>query len=420
MRDDTNGALRAFQTIARHGSFTRAAAELEVTASALSQTMRQLEQRLGVRLLQRTTRKVGLTEAGQAFLARIAPALASIDIAIDALRQHGDRPAGTLRLTTSQVMVPALIEPLLADFLCAYPDIRLDIRVDSALNDLVAEGLDAGIRLGERLQRDMVAMPLGGPQRSVIVGSPAYFRAHGKPTHPRELASHACIRQRFTPGGAPYRWEFCSRGRWFETDVDGPLITNDSPLTVRAALDGVGLLHTMESYVREHVAAGRLECMLESWLPPYDGFHIYYPSRYQVPPKLRAFIDFLRTRLTAPRDQPARARRSTTSRWRVAMRSSSRWRKSRTTVSPATTTSRTRFALPANTNVSIAFVVSRPASNGAVSSSTTKSARAPASSAPVPPPAACAPPASARRSSVSPVCGEARDPLTLRCRVTRR
>lgn len=314
MRDETNGALRAFQAIARHGSFTRAAAELEVTPSALSQTMRQLETRIGVRLLQRTTRKVGLTEAGQAFLARVAPALAAIDGAIDALRQHGDRPAGTLRLTMSEVMVPSLIEPVLADFLRAYPDIRIDIRIDNALNDLVSEGLDAGIRLGERLQRDMVAVPLGGPQRSVVVGSPAYLKAHGKPAHPRELAAHRCIRQRFTAGGALYRWEFSTRGRWFEIDVDGPLVTNDNALTVRAALDGIGLLHTMEIYVREHLAAGRLESVLESWLPPYDGFHLYYPSRFQVPPKLRVFIDFVRARLAASRDQPARARRSTTSR----------------------------------------------------------------------------------------------------------
>ena len=314
MRDDPTGALRAFQTIARHGSFTRAAAELEVTPSALSQTMRQLEERLGVRLLQRTTRKVGLSEAGQAFLARIAPALAEIDSAVDALRQHGDRPAGTLRLTTSQVVVPSLIEPVLGDFVRAYPDIRLDIRIDSALNDLVSDGLDAGIRLGERLQRDMVAVPLGGPQRSVVVGAPAYFKKHGTPTHPRDLASHRCIRQRFTAGGAMYRWEFSARGRWFEIDVDGPLISNDNPLTVRAALDGVGLLHTLEIYVREHLAAGRLESVLESWLPPYDGFYLYYPSRFQVPPKLRAFIDFMRVRLETPRAQSARARRSTAAR----------------------------------------------------------------------------------------------------------
>jgi DNA-binding transcriptional LysR family regulator len=313
MRDDHMTALRAFRTIARHASFTRAAAELEVTPSALSQTVRQLEHRLGVRLLQRTTRHVGLTEAGQAFLARIAPALATIDDAIEALRQHGDRPAGTLRLTTAQVLVPSLIESVLAGFLRAYPDIRVDLRVDAALNDLVTEGLDAGIRLGERLERDMVALPLGGPQRAVVVASPGYLAEHGRPSDPKALAAHRCIRMRFSPGGPIYRWEFCKRGRWFEVDVDGPLVTNDAPLTVQAALDGVGLLHTLEYYVRDHLAAGRLESVLDAWLPPFDGFHLYYPSRYQVPPKLRVFIDFLRESL-GRKDQPARARRSTTSR----------------------------------------------------------------------------------------------------------
>jgi len=314
MRDDPNGALRAFHTIARHGSFTRAARELEVTASALSQTLRQLEQRLGARLLQRTTRRVGLTEAGREFLARITPALAAIDSAVDELRQHGERPVGTLRITLSQAIIPSLIEPLLADFLRTYPEIRLDLRIDSSLNDLVSEGLDAGIRLGEKLQRDMVAIPLGGPQRSVVVGSPDYFAQHGKPKHPRELQQHRCIRVRFSAGGAIYRWEFAERGRWFETDVDGPLISNDNTLSVRAALDGVGLAHTIEVYIRDHVAAGRLETVLDSWLPPYDGFYLYYPSRYQVPPKLRVFIDFLRARLEPARAQAVRANRSTVAR----------------------------------------------------------------------------------------------------------
>ena len=314
MRDDNTTALRAFRTIARHASFTRAADELEVTPSALSQTVRQLEERLGVRLLQRTTRHVGLTEAGQAFLARIAPALTTIDDAVEALRQHGDRPAGTLRLTTAQVLVPTLIEPVLADFLRAYPDLRVDLRVDAALNDLVSEGLDAGMRLGERLERDMVALPLGGPQRAVVVASPAYFAQYGRPKDPKALASHRCIRMRFSPGGPIYRWEFCKRGRWFEVDVDGPLVTNDAPLTVQAALDGVGLAHTLEYYVRDHLAAGRLESVLDAWLPPFDGFYLFYPSRYQVPPKLRVFIDFLRASLGTSKDQPVRARRSTTSR----------------------------------------------------------------------------------------------------------
>src|SRR5579875_1632770 len=241
MRDDHSGALRAFHAIVRHGGFTAAARELEVTPSALSQTLKQFEKRLGVRLLQRTTRSVGLTEAGQALLARTAPALAEVDGAIEELRRHGEHPAGTLR--------------------------------------------------------DMVALPLGGLQRSVVVGSPDYIARHGKPKHPRDLRAHRCIRFRFRSGGPVYRWEFAEHGRWFELDVDGPLIANDLPLVVRAALDGVGLLHTMEVFVREHIATGRLVGVLEEWLPPYDGFYLYYPSRYQVPPKLRVFIDFLRERM---------------------------------------------------------------------------------------------------------------------------
>ncbi|HWX67811.1 MAG TPA: LysR family transcriptional regulator [Rhodanobacter sp.] len=311
MRDDHTAALRTFHTIARHASFTRAAAELEVTPSALSQTMRQLEQRLGVRLLQRSTRKVGLTEAGQLFLERIAPALADIDGAVEALRQHGDHPAGTLRITASQSLFDQLIAPMLGDFLRAYPDVTLDLVVDSALTDLVAEGVDAGIRLGERLARDVVAIPLGGPVRAVVAGSPAYFAKHGRPQHPRELQQHACARFRYS-SGAIYRWEFAhkhgsykrsgnkagaQRGRWFEIDVAGPLITNEPTLQIRAALDGLLLVHVLEPMVREHIATGRLQTVLDAWLPPFEGFYLYYPSRLQVPPKLRAFIDFLRERL---------------------------------------------------------------------------------------------------------------------------
>jgi DNA-binding transcriptional LysR family regulator len=307
MRDDHTAALRTFHTIARHASFTRAAAVLEVSPSALSQTMRQLEQRLGVRLLQRSTRKVGLTEAGQLFLDRIAPALADIDSAVEALRQHADHPAGTLRITSSQSLFDRLIAPMVGDFMRAYPDITLDLVVDSALTDLIAEGVDAGIRLGERLARDVVAVPLGGPVRAVVAGSPAYFARHGRPQHPNELQQHACARFRYSGSGAIYRWEFAhisstrktgaQRGRWFEIDVTGPLITNEPMLQIHAALDGLLLVHALEPMVREHIAAGRLQTVLDAWLPPFEGFYLYYPSRLQVPPKLRAFIDFLRERL---------------------------------------------------------------------------------------------------------------------------
>lgn len=299
MRDDHTAALRAFHLIARHGSFTRAAAELEVTASALSQTMRQLEQRLGVRLLQRTTRRVGLTEAGKLFLERITPALAAIDVALDELRQHGERPAGTLRVTVPEIVLDWLIAPMQVDFLRRWPDITLDVDVTGGLVDLVAGGYDCGIRLGERLARDMVAVPLSGPVRSVVVATPGYLEKHGRPQHPRDLQRHACVRNRYVSSGGIYRWEFAQRGRWFDIDVNGPLIVNDPALAIRAALDGLGFTHTLEPAVREHLEARRLETVLDTWLPPYDGFYLYYPSRFQVPPKLRAFIDFLRERMAA-------------------------------------------------------------------------------------------------------------------------
>lgn len=311
MRNGHIDPLRAFRLIAVLASFTRAAAELDVTASALSQTLRRLEQRLGMRLLNRTTRRVGLTEAGRDLLARIAPALGEIDAALDEARRRSDRPGGTLRLTVPQVAIPTLIEPNLSDFLRRYPELRVDIRVDSALNDLIAEGLDAGIRLGEKIQRDMVALPLGGTQRSVVVGAPAYFARHGKPRHPRELSSHNCVRFRFANTGPVYRWEFAhpsgaARGRWFEIDVEGNMVANDNRLVARAALDGIGLAHIMEISVRDHLAAGRLVGVLDAWLPAYDGFYLYYPRRFQVPAKLRVFADFLRARIAESSAKPKR------------------------------------------------------------------------------------------------------------------
>jgi DNA-binding transcriptional LysR family regulator len=303
MRTDDTSALRAFRLIARHGSFTRAAAELEVTPSALSQSLSQLESQLGVRLLQRTTRKVGLTEAGHAFLERIAPALNDIDDAIAALRDHSDRPVGTLRIAVPQMVLDHLITPSLAAFMRAWPELRVDIHVDNRLTDLVAEGFDAGIRLGERLARDVVALPLGGMQRAVVVASPIYLAQRGRPCSPEELSAHDCVRYRFS-SGAIYRWEFAhprgsSKGRWFAIDVDGPLTTNDPTLAVHAAIDGLGLTHMMEPSARAAIATGQLVPVLEEWLPPFEGFYLYYPSRMQLPPKLRVFIEHLRAHLAA-------------------------------------------------------------------------------------------------------------------------
>jgi DNA-binding transcriptional LysR family regulator len=297
MRD--HYALRAFRAIAEYGSFTRAAAALDVTPSALSQTMQQLESELGTRLLQRTTRRVGLTEAGQEMLHRIAPALNELDLALDAIRQHGDRPRGTIRITVPSVGARSIVEPMLGEFMARWPDVQLDVRVEDGLTDLVAEGLDAGIRLGERLQRDMVAIPIGGPLRAVVAGSPAYFKKYGRPKTPKDLQQHNCIKHRLASSGAIYRWEFAHRsgaqkGRWFEIAVDGSLTVNDVPLAVRAAEDGIGLTCVLETSARASLDAGRLESVLEPWLPPFDGFYLYYPSRFQVPPKLRVFIDFIR------------------------------------------------------------------------------------------------------------------------------
>lgn len=291
MREHPTAVLRAFQRIAEYGSFTRAATELGVTASALSQTLRQLEQRLGVRLLHRTTRQVGLTEAGREFLERITPALSAIDDAMESAQQYAARPSGTLRLTTAQ---SALLEQVIPAFLETHPEITLDVHVDNALTDLIAGGFDAGIRIGERLERDMVAMPLTGPMRSRVVGSPDYFARHGRPSHPQQLQAHNCIRRRFSSNGNVYRWEFAEQGRWFEIETRGNLIATDSTMVVNAACAGLGLAHMPEPILRDALNAGRLVSVLDTWLPPYDGLYLYYPSRFQVPPKLRVFIDFVR------------------------------------------------------------------------------------------------------------------------------
>ena len=297
MRDDY--ALRAFRAIAEHGGFTRAAAALDVTASALNQTLRQLETQLGARLLHRTTRRVGLSEAGHELLKRIAPALNELDAAMDALRQHGDRPAGRLRITVPDVVATAMLDPLLGGFMARWPDVRLEIHVDNGFNDLIAEGFDAGIRLGESLQRDMVAVPVGGPMRSVVAGSPDYFARRGRPKQPRDLQDHDCINFRRISNRAIHHWEFAHKSgprkaQWFDVSVDGRLTVNSVPLGVRAAIEGAGLVNVLEPFAREALADGRLESVLGDWLPPYEGFHLYYPSRFQVPPKLRVFIDFLR------------------------------------------------------------------------------------------------------------------------------
>jgi DNA-binding transcriptional LysR family regulator len=290
-------AVAAFARVAQHASFTRAAAELGISPSALSQTVRALETRLGIRLLNRTTRRVGVTEAGALFLQRVLPALEQLGAAFSELEELRGKPAGTLRLSFPRLALRTLLMPLVGEFCSRYPEIRLDVVAEDRFVDLVAEGYDAGLRLGESLAQDMIAVRATREQRIAVVGSPRYFRDNPRPQVPADLHEHPCIRFRFS-SGALYRWEFGRDGQDFDIDVDGPLICNDNALMIEAAKQGLGLAHVMEERVREDLASGALERVLEDWCPPFPGFYLYYPSRAQMPLKLRVFIDFLQELLT--------------------------------------------------------------------------------------------------------------------------
>lgn len=311
MRDELSG-LGALLAVAERRSFTAAAAALGITPSAVSQTVRALEDRLGVRLVQRTTRSVGLTEAGAAFVARLKPALAGVRDAVAALAELRARPTGTLRLTVPRIAYQLALAPRLPSFLAAHPALRIDVSIDDAFVDIVEHGFDAGIRIGEMIERDMVSVPIGGDMRMAIVGSPAYFAAHGTPRHPRDLHAHDCINYRRRALGVLARWELTERGKDLEIAVDGRLQLNDSELMVEAALDGLGLAYVMDDIVRDHLASGRLVRVLEPYCTPFPGLFLYYPSRTQLSPKLAALADHLRVRATRGATGPGanlRARR---------------------------------------------------------------------------------------------------------------
>lgn len=299
MKGSEFAQLSAFAAIADCGSFVRAAAQLGVSPSALSQTIRSLEERLGVRVLNRTTRSVALTDAGASLLARIAPALQELDAAAETVNAFRDRPAGTLRINTSRMAADMLIAPLLGRFLVDYPDIVLEVGVNDALTDVVAEGFDAGIRLGERLQQDMLAVRLGGPLRQVAVASPDYVAKHGRPRTPRDLHAHRCINWRENASRRLYRWEFEQGDEVLEVAVNGPLIVNDVDLAIRAAIDGVGITYPMAHQSAPFVRSDQLVTLLEDWSPPFPGLFLYYPSRRQVPTTLRVFIEYLQTELAS-------------------------------------------------------------------------------------------------------------------------
>jgi DNA-binding transcriptional LysR family regulator len=308
MRDEV-GALGVFVGVAEKRSFRAAAEELGVTSSAVSQTLKQLEEQLGLQLLVRTTRSVGLTDAGEQLYSRLAPAFMEVRAALEALSELRQRPAGALRLVVSSIAEGFLTEATLAGFLRQYPDIRLDICLDDGPADLVLQGFDAGVRLGEVVGQDMVTVSVSGPQRQVVVGSPEYFAAHGKPRHPRELHAHACIGWRHYANPAPYRWEFTEDGRDFELSIEARVNTNDKSLMQQLARQGVGLSIGMEEYFRPQIERGELVTVLDAFCPPFPGFFLYYPSRSHMPKKLAALVEYLRARAKPRRaSAPRRAR----------------------------------------------------------------------------------------------------------------
>ena len=281
----------AFVKVAQRRSFTAAAAELEVTPPAVSQALKQLETRLGVRLLHRTTRSVGLTEAGERYLARVAPALGELMDAAGELDDYRGGIAGRVRLNAPHVVHAMLLRPAIASFLAAHPAVRIELTLDDGFVDIVAGGYDAGVRLGESVQRDMVALPLTARERTCMVAAPDYVARRGMPARPEDLRQHDCIRYRFPASGAIYRWELRRKGGVVEFEVDGSLTVSDSLSMAQAALDGIGIAYTFERQVADDLSSGRLLPVLPGAWPTLPGFHFYYPSRRQVPAALRAFMD---------------------------------------------------------------------------------------------------------------------------------
>lgn len=297
MTDDLN-AMTTFVAVAEARGFHAAANRLGVSASAVSQAVRKLEQQLDVTLLQRTTRSVRLTEAGERLYAAVRPALGEIRAAVAAIGELSAVPHGTLRLLVGTAADLVLAGPLLADFLTANPHVTLDLVVSDAVGDIVAQGYDAGIQLGELIDRDMIAVPVTGDIRMTIVGSPAYFAAHTRPKHPRDLVEHVCLNWHPTADAPPYRWEFTERGREISVAVPSRVLSTDSAVNIRLARAGLGLTIVYEDQVRDEVARGELVPVLREYCEPFPGYYLYYPSRRQASSALRALIDHLRAART--------------------------------------------------------------------------------------------------------------------------
>jgi DNA-binding transcriptional LysR family regulator len=286
--------MSAFMAVAERSSFAKAARHLGVSRSTLSETIRSLEEKLGVRLLNRTTRSVAPTEIGQRLLAELRPALESFEAAVESINVFRDKPAGHLRLTVPRPAAKMIIEPILTKFLTTHPAITLEVSIDSALTDIVRERYDAGIRPGHRVEQDMIAVRIGEDARPTVVASPDYLAQHPAPKVPGDLRNHNCVRHRYA-SGVVHRWDFEKRGKSLEVAVTGSLITSHSDLAIRAALDSMAIARVPATFVEDYMAAKRLVPLLEDWRPRSVGFFLYYPSRRQMPAALKAFIDEVKT-----------------------------------------------------------------------------------------------------------------------------
>jgi DNA-binding transcriptional LysR family regulator len=285
--------LNAVAAISAHRSFRAAATELGISPSALSHTIAGLEKRLGVRLINRTTRSVALSEAGERFLARVSPALREIAGAMEDVNVFRDTPAGTLRINLKERAAHQILRPVVANYLRRYPDMNVELVLENRPIDIVAEGFDAGIRLAESIPQDMVAVPCGPDTRFIVVGAPAYFARLAAPRSPADLLAHACIRRRL-PGGKLYRWEFEKRGEQIVLDVPGRLTLDNDILMVEAAVEGLGLAFVSDFWVRDQLASGCLKAVLTDWTPPFPGLRLYYPQHRHMTAGLRAFVDLIR------------------------------------------------------------------------------------------------------------------------------
>jgi len=288
--------LQAFLVVARERSFTKAAARLGVSQSALSHTVRELEERLGLRLLSRTTRSVAPTQAGERLVGTVGPRLEEIEAELVSLAALRDKPAGIIRITAGEHAAETVLWPALEKLVPQYPDLKVEVIVDYGLTDIVAERYDAGVRLGEQIARDMIAVRIGPDMRMAVVGAPCYFEKRARPKQPQDLTDHVCINLRLPTYGNVYAWEFERNGRELKVHIDGQMTFNNLGLRLKSALAGLGLAYLPEDIVRQHLAQGRLVQVLSEWCPKFSGYHLYYPSRRQATPAFAVVVDALRHR----------------------------------------------------------------------------------------------------------------------------